>query len=313
MGDVYVWDGAQLVPAVAAQNRTGPGGDTQTGGLVGIYNGYGTSDDVTIADAAAVHFNLGSSYYNAGQTSQLLATWDEARLARDTQPIVAMASKNYQGGGENSFMEWSKIPSGQYDETIETWATTLASYRVPLWFAFDIEPEVKINRGDVPDTWTTEEFAQAYRHIVGVMRPIAANVDFCYWVGGSDRTKIAAMYPGDDVIDRIGWDPYVSQHESPDQTPLQCWGSFNSWLDGRSWGYNKSRGLFETGFDSRFGKKPGIAFWEAAPAAFRDLDLSWVILFNRDSGPNTNAKITDPDVMAAYGAAMRAIQAGETG
>lgn len=273
-------------------------------GLIGIYNGHGNDDEA--ATAAHLHFDIGSSYYNSGQMP--LKWWDEDRLNAGMMPIVGMASKNWKRQGAQSFMSWPDIAAGRHDEAIAAWAASLAKADADLWFAYEIEPEVKLNRGQLPDDWGHGDFVLAYRRIVSVMRPIAPRVQFCYWVGGSDTAQIDALYPGDDVIDRIGWDPYVSLHESPQQSPEQCWGRFREWLDGRTWGKDKPLGLFETGFDSRHGDAAAIAFWEKTPKAFDDLGLEWVTLFNRDSGPNTNAKITSPDVWSAYGAAMREIQ-----
>lgn len=282
---------------------------TESGGLVGIYNGGSAgSDDAPIA-ASGVAFDLGSTYYNAG--NNLLSVLDEDRLSRGCMPIVGMASKNYRNLGADSYMDWGGIAAGVFDEQLVEWGNTLAAYDTELWFAFEIEAEVKLNRGDVPAGWGYAEFRDAYRRLVQIMRPLAPAVKFAYWCGGSDREAIDQLYPGDDVVDLIGWDPYVGGGESASTTPEQCWGSFKTWLDGRSWGAGKPYGLFECGYDRGHGDAAAIAFWEATPATFKDLGLSWVTLFNRDSGPNTDAEITSQAVWDAYGEAMRAIQNGE--
>ena len=279
------------------------------GGLVGIYNGSTPGSDDAVITASGITFDTGSTYYNAGQN--LLGALDLERLARGQIPLVGMASKNYQGGGPTSFMDWAGIGAGEFDAKITTWGNQLAAYDTEIWFAFEIEPEVKMNRGDVPSTWTEAEFAAAFRRIVSIMRPLCPKVQFCFWVGGSDTAKIAQMWPGDEWVDRFGWDPYVTGGNPSTNTPMQEWSSFKTWATNQGWDMSIPHGLFECGFDRGHGTAAAITFWEAAPSAFKDLGLSHITMFNRDSGPNTNAEILDQSVWDAYGAAMRAIQAGE--
>lgn len=302
---VGYWDGHLHHPAVAVGNPPVSSGSFP---LVGIYNGHG--GDSEIATAANVDFDMGASYYNAGNNP--LHAWDLDRLANGTMPVVAYTTKNQGGGGPESFIAWPEIAQGLWDVWFINLATRLASYDTDLIFAFDHEAEVKRNRGEVPSSWTSQNYRDAFRRVVTVMRPLTPRVKYAFWVGGADTTKINEHYPGDDVVDMIGWDPYVHMGWAASTTATQRWSVFNNWLNGRSWGQGKSRGLFEWGYDSRHGETNGIAFMQSIPAAVKDLGLEWIILFNRDSGPNTNAKIIHPGVMQAYGEAMRAVQSGQS-
>ncbi len=117
-------------------------------------------------------------------------------------------------------LSWSSIanaqPGSQIYNEIVAWADyfkTLDGQRV--WFVFNHEPEIGVNEGQ----GSSGEFRSAYRRVHQIFNQRGAgNVQFG-WVMTNysyelqqkapwDRRAAAKWYPGDDVVDLIGSDPY---------------------------------------------------------------------------------------------------------
>lgn len=277
----------------------------------GSYNGMHTGDDAEFEDLVDfAGMTAGSSYYNVGQVGA--NNWpkqqDLQRLRDGKVVLMGMASKNWKNGGPTSFMTWESVGRGAHDAEIRRWARRLGQLDREIWFAWDIEPDVKLTQGHVPKSWSPEQFSAAARRISTIMAEEAPKVKFTFWVGGTQKRLIERMYPGDDYVDIICWDPYLHAGRSPDTTPTQLWSEFASWLDTRSWGQGKSIGLCETGFHNGHPDAKGAAFWQKAPAAVEALDLSFVFYFHRNTGPNGDyIMVAHPRSAKAYGQAMSAL------
>src|SRR5699024_1683622 len=144
---------------------------------------------------------------------------------------MGMASKNWQEGGPNSHMAWADIAAGVHDEEIKGWGRELATLDGPVRFAFDIEPNVKLNQGKVPKHWDPADYAAASRRISTLVKQEASNVEFTFCVSSTQKELTAQMYPGDEYVDVICWDAYVNRGKSPDITPLELWSDFKNWMD----------------------------------------------------------------------------------
>ncbi|WP_194288439.1 cell wall-binding repeat-containing protein [Ornithinicoccus halotolerans] len=297
---------------------TAPGLDTPepspspgTSVSTGFYNGMGGTDDEALLELlGGMPLTHAASYYTSGEVNDY---WpkphDRERLANGTTLLLDIQAKNWRRGGPDSFMAWPDIAAGKHDAEIRDWGRKMAALEGEIWFSFDQEPAVKMHHGKVPSHWTPEDYAAANRRISRLVRAEAPNVKFTFWVGGSHRDLIQRAYPGDEAVDIICWDPYVHAGKSPDMTPYQLWSSFSTWLDSRSWGKGKTRGLCETGFDNRHPDEKGAAFWKQAPEAARRLDLAFVTLFHRNSGPLGNYTMENmPLTRRAYAQAMRDLQ-----
>ncbi|WP_161958461.1 cell wall-binding repeat-containing protein [Ornithinimicrobium cavernae] len=276
----------------------------------GFYNGMGAADDEEFIDmVGGMDPGHVVSYYNAGNVD---ATWPSERdlqhLKNGTTVLMGMASKNWKRGGDDSYMAWSEIAAGAHDDEIRAWGQKLAGAGGNVWFAFDIEPDVKLNQGIVPTHWKPSDFAAASRRISTIMGEEAPNVKFVFWVGGTQKGLISEMYPGDEYVDTICWDPYVTKHRSPDTTPRGLWSEFKNWLDDQPWGDRKTIGLCETGYHNGHPDAKGAQFWEQAPEAAEDLGLSFVTYFNRDSSAYNYTMDNMPLTRRAYADAMEAIQ-----
>lgn len=311
MSNVFVWNGSNLLPGVAPANRGTEILPPSEGAKVGSYNGNGGDAEVTAS--AGVTFDIGSTYYTAGES--MPNSWDVERIAAGKIPLMVMLEKNYLGGGPTSYTDWAGIAAGDFDSFFLNRANNLAAQDTEIWLTFRHEPDVYIGKGgEFPAEWTEAEYIAAFRHLHGLMSPLMPKVKWMFWCGGSSSnfSLIDALYPGDDVVDIISWDPYVHQGWEASTTATQRWSVFANRLASRSWGQGKPYGLSECGYDARHGVQAGIDFWQTAPQAVLDLGLSFVNHFNRNSGPLTESRIDDPAVWESYGDAMRRIQLGQS-
>lgn len=250
-----------------------------------------------------------SSYYTSGNFRWGLKARDVERVDSGMTLLMGMASKNWREGGPNSYMAWADIAAGIHDAEIRGWGQELATLNGPVRFAFDIEPNVKLNQGKVPKHWKPEDYAAASRRISTLVKDEAPNVEFTFWVSSTQKDLTAQMYPGDDYVDVICWDAYVNRAKSPDLTPLEVWSEFKNWMDEQPWGDDKVYGICETGFHNGHPDAKGAAFWEQAPKAVEALELSFVTYFHSNSGPNGNYTMENmPLSRAAYAEAMAELQ-----
>lgn len=106
----------------------------------------------------------------------------------------------------------SRIPEGAFEAYIWDWAKQAAAIDGPILLRFAHE----MNGNWYPwaigvNGTTTESYKAAWRHIVGIFRAAGAgNVQFV-WSPNKDypgATPLAAIYPGDDLVDWVAIDGY---------------------------------------------------------------------------------------------------------
>jgi beta-mannanase len=109
----------------------------------------------------------------------------------------------------NTPVSWASIANGSQDAVIDAQADRIRAFGRPLFMDFSQEPEAEVDDGRYG---TVADFAAAYRHIVQRFRARGAtNVSWVWSVMGYSgyySYYTGGLYPGDDVIDWIGWDPY---------------------------------------------------------------------------------------------------------
>ena len=111
------------------------------------------------------------------------------------------------------------INAGQFDGELRAWATQAKIFGSPLIVQYGTE----VNGDWYP--WSAKynggyavgpgKFQQAFRHIVQVMRAAGANnitwalhINGENWPGDQPNNNAGAYYPGDDVVDWIGFSTY---------------------------------------------------------------------------------------------------------
>lgn len=300
--------------------------------VVSVYNGTVDGADDVFYNALGDALGAGVSYYtiNAKQNGRyVLRSWDQARIARGYVPHIHLQSVAWHGqiGANVQYYAWKDVADGLHDADFVQWAEALKDAPAGTAFAFDGEPEVRLEAGShqpVPNpnatsvTWPTgwpqngdgkntpEHYAAAQRRIYEVMHPIAPNVDYRFWFAGHLRNSyMESFYPGDAYVDSIGIDPYVWAHNPASTTPQQKYQPIVDWIRSRDWGQGKPIGISETGIDRGHGDIAMAAFWGAMPAAVENLDLSWVAFYNRSNWQISPT--SHPLAWAAYIAAMKDI------
>lgn len=100
---------------------------------------------------------------------------------------------------------WSDMAKGKGDAWAKDVAVRLAALKGPVWVAFHHEPE---DEGD-PKPWVA-----AQRRVAPIVRQTAPNVAFTiilmgyHQVFGDPKFSLDAMWPGDGLVDVIGFDVY---------------------------------------------------------------------------------------------------------
>jgi chitodextrinase len=137
----------------------------------------------------------------------------------DHSPLLEPEHERWAAGGRLVFINWkaktdagdavpwARIADGSEDARIDAAAAEARGFARPLFLAFHHEPE-----DEVGDWGEAAEFAAAFRRIVARFRAAGAhNVGFVWNVMGSSKYYElygAGLYPGDDAVDWIAWDPY---------------------------------------------------------------------------------------------------------
>jgi hypothetical protein len=111
---------------------------------------------------------------------------------------------------------WASIAAGNL--TVDRYLDRLASYlkanfNEPFFFTVHHEPEndVRERRGS---GYTAEDYAAMYRHVVLRLRGdgvtnLVTVMDYMAYAPWNTKSWFNALYPGDDIIDWIGWDMYA--------------------------------------------------------------------------------------------------------
>jgi hypothetical protein len=114
-------------------------------------------------------------------------------------------------------MTWRQIAQGAMDATIDREAAYLrANFRQRFWLVIHHEPEDEV-RERPGSGYTAEDYRAMFRHIVtefhthGV-RNVLFTVVFMGFTGYMARPWFKTLYPGDDVVDWVGFDPFAKSN-----------------------------------------------------------------------------------------------------
>jgi beta-mannanase len=111
---------------------------------------------------------------------------------------------------------WAKVAAGEKDARIDAWAAYLeANYATAKFFlALHHEPENDVN-ATAGSGMTAKDYAAMYRHVVLRLRAdgVTNAINVVAYMGNEKwmaQSWWKDLYPGDDVVDWIGLDSYVS-------------------------------------------------------------------------------------------------------
>ncbi|HSY15350.1 MAG TPA: glycosyl hydrolase [Jatrophihabitantaceae bacterium] len=208
-------------------------------------------------------------------------------------------------GVSGQLMSWASIAEGAHDQQIDALAARLRRLPNDVLLSFSHEPEQK---------WTQHgsatDFVAAFRHIHDRMQEDGAtNVRWVWDLMGLTTPVWLARYkqlwPGDEYVDWVGWDPYNADSCEPGHT----WQSFSQtvdpfykWLEAHGFG-DKPFMLGEYGTVEKPGDPSGKADWYAGiPKALATMpNLKALVYFDVGAPPaNCNWQIS------TSGAATRA-------
>ncbi|NNE73633.1 MAG: calcium-binding protein [Acidimicrobiales bacterium] len=107
----------------------------------------------------------------------------------------------------NGVKPWVRVANGEFDDLVRRVARDIRDNGYPILFSLHHEPE-----DNVPSFGSNADYRRMFRHVHSIMEPIAPQqlvwfVNYRGWSTGP-ATQIEAMYPGDDVLDWISWNPY---------------------------------------------------------------------------------------------------------
>ncbi|MCU1360782.1 MAG: hypothetical protein JWN99_2071 [Ilumatobacteraceae bacterium] len=247
---------------------------------------HGTADYATGLDEyEAVAQNMPDilHFYKSG--ADRFPTKAEAAMAARPGHERSLLLYNWKPGAG---LTWKQIASGRADHAIQTVATGLMAYEHKVFLTIWHEPEKDIGTDGSGDT--PSDFVAMYRHVVTTLRELGVtNAVFVLdYVGYPKWSNVVDdLYPGDDVVDWIAYDPYgFDEHTDFGallDTAKQPWPGFYTWATRKAPG--KPIMLAEWGFDlSEATQAPAVL--RTAPAIIRDRYpmLKALVYWNDDSG-----------------------------
>jgi hypothetical protein len=151
-------------------------------------------------------------------------------------------------------LTWRQIADGMADPSIASVAEGLSQYEHRLFLTIHHEPENDVV-ANAMSGMTTDDYVDMYRHVVASLRSAGvANVVLVMNYMGFERWShiVDELYPGDDVVDWIAYDPYgfagmSSFGEIVNRKTPSGWPGFYSWATNRAPG--KPIMLAEWGID----------------------------------------------------------------
>ena len=139
----------------------------------------------------------------------------------------------------------TEILSGASDQRLTRWFAAAPLDR-DIWWVYYHEPEDNVERGD----FTAEQWRAAYRHIAtlanDVENPHLHNtiVLMCWTLDEASGRSFWDYFPGDDVVETIGWDCYSEPSaDEAYESPEELYGSAIATSRGLGLGW----GIAETG------------------------------------------------------------------
>jgi len=159
----------------------------------------------TLESDVGRHFDIVHRYHdmsNAGSNGAFPDSYEQAEAASGHFLFFAWESRTYATGIDYT---WPQITSGALDAVIDATIARIKALPYQVFIDFDHEPEADTADGSDAD------FVAAYRYIVTRFRAEGATNALWIWTveGWSGAySRYLGLYPGDDVVDWIAYDPY---------------------------------------------------------------------------------------------------------
>jgi hypothetical protein len=131
-----------------------------------------------------------------------------SQLSQDRVPLYDWETRDYVAG---TYLRWADVAAGKYDRSVVIpQAQRLKAYGKPVMLGLDHEMDISYPKHGSP-----AEYRAMYRHIRDVFAAQGvSNVVWVWavtgWLGSNRGGLVKSFYPGDDLVDWVGYDPYNS-------------------------------------------------------------------------------------------------------
>jgi beta-mannanase len=180
----------------------------------------------------------------------------EIAMARDkAHPRVLLLNWRVEYGST-----WADVAAGKQDKRIDAFAARLkAKFTDKFYLVLNHEPEDDV-RTDAKSGMTAKDFAASFRHVIQRLRAQGAGnaVSVVAYMGNEKwmaQSWWKDLYPGNDVVDWIGLDSYVSAEKNYYHA-----GKFADLLDRKAKG---GTGFYDWATRNHPGKPVMVAEWGA--------------------------------------------------
>ncbi len=212
---------------------------------------------------------------------------------------------------------WRQIAQGAVDADIATVAASLKTYPHRLFLDIYHEPEDNV-KTDVASGMTPQDYADMYRHVVTELRGHGVSNAVLVWnVMGYEgwASYLDALYPGDDYVDWICYDPYGKKDLHHDLGEIinrpradLNWPGFYNWASAKAPG--KPMMLCEWGVDLISNSDPASVLSGDAASLLAKYPMVKALVYWNDVDSKVNVRIDDPSPKGvAYGQAYRDLAA----
>ena len=201
---------------------------------------------------------------------------------------------------------WRQIANGEADDAIEAVANGLVAFGDQLFLTIHHEPENDVDAR--PESgMNTDDYAAMYRYVVGRLRFLGVdNAVFVMTYMGFERWApiVDALYPGDDVVDWIAYDPYGRLDDTAfadilNRPNQQGWPGFYSWATAKAPG--KPMMLAEWGFDLADNVEAAKLLENAASTLATDFSEIKAVVYWNGLGGSVDARLArDTDVAESF-------------
>ncbi|WP_344254677.1 glycoside hydrolase family 26 protein [Actinoplanes campanulatus] len=200
----------------------------------------------------------------SGRTATIFHTYHKGDEAFPTKSEIAMTQDpanprvlllNWKVAYGSS---WAKVAKGEQDARIDAFAKRIKAYDKQVFLVLNHEPEndVKAKKGS---GWEAKDFKAMYRHTIQRLAAQGADnvVNVMAYMGNEKwmaQSWWKDLYPGDDVVDWIGLDSYVSVEKG-----YYHYGKFADLLDRKP--KNGGPGFYEWATTKHKNKPIMVAEW----------------------------------------------------
>ena len=193
-------------------------------------------------------------------------------------------------------LTWRQIADGAADPSIATAAQRLADYPHRMFLTIQHEPEDDV-RDEPGSGMTPADYVAMYRHVVTSLRSLGVgNVVFVMGYMGFERWApiVDELYPGDDVVDWIAYDPYGFEGDDTfgallNKPNASGWPGFYEWATAKSPGTPIMLG--EWGFDLPRDPDAADALDDATQTLQRDFPMIRALVYWNDRDEQVDARL----------------------